>query len=125
MDMNQCLMGEKLLLRNGETATYITKFNDNPTNHTHIIMLDETNNNVYRTDEGYMVSGQTNDRDVVSILDIRSLLKEAFNAGVKYISERDFMDSDAYRDFHKDYEIKAPNFDNWYKNNAFKINTIK
>ena len=125
MDMNQCIMGEKLLLRNGEIATYISKFNDNVTNHPHIILLDDTKNEVYRTDEGYMVSGTESSRDVISILDIRSLLKEAFDAGADYVDERNFVDSEGYMDFHKDYEIKAPNFDNWYKNNAFKINTIK
>ena len=125
MDMNQCLTGEKLLLRNGETATYISKFNDNVTNHPHIIMLDDTKNEVYRTDEGYMVSGQTNDHDVVSILDIRSLLKEAFDAGCEYVGERNCIDSEGYMDFHKDDEIEAPNFDEWIKNNAFKINKIK
>jgi len=136
MDMNQCLIGEKLLLRNGETATYISKFNDNVIN-PHIIMLDDTKNEVYRTDEGYMISGQTNDRDVVSILDIRSLLKEAFDAGCEYVGERNFIDSksymdfehnfidsEGYMDFHKDDEIEAPNFDEWIKNNAFKINKI-
>lgn len=124
MDMNQCQPGDMLLLRNGETATYISKFNDNVIN-PHIIMLDDTKNEVYRTDEGYMISGQTNDRDVVSILDIRSLLKEAFDAGCEYVGERNFIDSEGYMDFHKDYEIEAPNFDKWIKNNAFKINKIK
>ena len=125
MDMNQCLMGEKLLLRNGETATYISKFNDNVTNHPHIILLDDTKNEVYRTDEGYMVSGTESSRDVISILDIRSLLKEAFDAGCEYVGERNFIDSEGYMDFHKDDEIEAPNFDEWIKNNAFKINKIK
>lgn len=124
MDMNQCLTGEKLLLRNGETATYISKFNDNVIN-PHIIMLDDTKNEVYRTDEGYMVSGTESSRDVVSILDIRSLLKEAFDAGCEYVGERNFIDSEGYMDFHEDYEIEAPNFEKWIKNNAFKINKIK
>ena len=125
MDMNTCIMGEKLLLRNGEIATYISKFNDNVTNHPHIILLDDTKNEVYRTDEGYMVSGTESSRDVVSILDIRSLLKEAFDAGADYVDERNFVDSEGYMDFHKDDEIEAPNFDEWIKNNAFKINKIK
>lgn len=125
MDMNTCIMGEKLLLRNGEIATYISKFNDNVTNHPHIILLDDTKNEVYRTDEGYMVSGQTNDRDVVSILDFKNLLKEAFDAGAEYMSERNYIDPEGYMDFHEDYEIEAPNFDNWYTNNAFKLTKIK
>ena len=125
MDMNTCIMGEKLLLRNGEIATYISKFNDNVTNHPHIILLDDTKNEVYRTDEGYMVSGTESSRDVISILDIRSLLKEAFDAGADYVDERNFVDSEGYMDFHKDDEIEAPNFDEWIKNNAFKINKIK
>lgn len=120
MDMNQCQPGDMLLLRNSKVAIYICKFN-----RSHIIRLEETYNEVYRTDEGYMVSGQPNAYDVVSILDIKSLLKEAFDAGCEYVGERNFIDSEGYMDFHEDYEIEAPNFEKWIKNNEFKIDLIK
>ena len=49
----------------------------------------------------------------------------AFDAGCEYVGERNFIDSEGYMDFHEDYEIEAPNFEKWIKNNAFKINKIK
>jgi len=127
MDMNQCKKGDKLILRNGQIATYVERrYADVVSRYPHIIMLDETKLELSRSNEGYVIAANNEDfLDVIFILDIKSILKEAFDAGADYVDERNFVDSEGYMDFHKDYEIKAPNFDNWYKNNAFKINTIK